>query len=231
MKYNNISSAEELIEVIKEVGFLPLLPSPIAGLSADEMVEDDCRYMVFEDGGWEWQMWKWKGPIVQIGGITYGKFFCGKAGFLSMDWWQDLQNYRRQAAPEIAENSIEDIILSTLQTTGSMITRDLRAACDFNGKNMRSKFDGYVTRLQMQCRIVTEDFVYPTDKHGREYGWGWSLLTTPEELFGKEQCLPPLNADGSERTMEESLNRMKEHLASLLLNADDRQLTKLLTYK
>lgn len=48
---------------------------------------------------------------------------------------------------------------------------------------MRSKFDGYVTQLQMGCYIVTEDFVYSLDKKGREYGWGWSLLTTLELLL------------------------------------------------
>ena len=25
--------------------------------------------------------------------------------------------------------------------------------------------------VTMGCYIVTEDFVYPTDKKGREYGW------------------------------------------------------------
>lgn len=47
------------------------------------------------------------------------------------------------------------------------------------------KFDNFITRLQMGGYIVTEDFVYPHDKHGKQYGWGWSLLTTPEDLFGK----------------------------------------------
>ncbi len=34
--------------------------------------------------------------------------------------------------------------------------------------------------------IVDEDFIYPRDKHNREYGWGWSLLNTPEDLYGRE---------------------------------------------
>ena len=35
----------------------------------------------------------------------------------------------------------------------------------------RSKFDGYLTRLEMATYIVTEDFIYPRDKHNHEYGW------------------------------------------------------------
>ena len=86
---------------------------------------------------------------------------------------------------------------------------------------MRSKFDGYVTRLQMGCYIVTEDFVYPTDKHGREYGWGWSLLTTPETLFGREACT-------TANTPEASYRRLTEHFRKILPEATDKQIQKLI---
>jgi hypothetical protein len=109
----------------------------------------------------------------------------------------------------------------TLAEHDSLITRELRAACGFDGPKMRSKFDGYVTRLQMACRIVTEDFVYPTDKHGREYGWGWSLLTTPERLLGREMCRRG-------RTPQESFERMKAHLSKLLPEATEKQIEKLI---
>lgn len=206
---------------IKEVGFLPLLDSGIAGYSAEDVVDEDCRYVVFADGGWDWPLWKWKGPIVQEGGCVYGKFFAGKAGFVSREWWADLCNYRRSKYPKPEEGSIEETILLTLAENGSLITRELRAACGFTGPRMRSKFDGYVTRLQMATRIVTEDFVYPQDKHGREYGWGWSLLTIPDALYGREACR-------CERTPEESFQRIVEHLQQLLPEATDKQIRKLI---
>jgi hypothetical protein len=74
---------------------------------------------------------------------VYGKFFAGKAGFISRQWWPDFCNYRRSLHPAPAENSIEDTILLTLQERGPFITRELRAACGFTGPKMRSKFDGY----------------------------------------------------------------------------------------
>lgn len=229
MLRNNIESAEELMEVIREVGFLPLLPNHIKGFSAEEIVSPDCRYVVLDDGGWEWQVWKWKGPIIQLGECVYGKFFDKKAGYVSMEWWQDFMNYRRSLVPVIAEDSIEQMILETLQLNGSMITRDLRARCAFNGKNMRSKFDAYVTRLQMQCRIVTEDFVYPLDRHGKQYGWGWSLLTTPEQLLGSEACMPPIDIEsGMQRSPEQSFQRIIDHLATQLPFATKQQLVKLI---
>ena len=151
----------------------------------------------------------------------YGTFFAGKAGFVSREWWPDLCNYRRASRPAPVEGSIDEAILLTLAEHGSLITRELRAACGFDGPKMRSKFDGYVTRLQMACRIITEDFVYPTDKHGREYGWGWSLLTTPERLLGREMCR-------CEHTPQESFERMFEHLRRLLPEATDKQIEKLI---
>jgi len=221
MNNPEIYSAAGLIDYIQKVGFLPLLDGGVSGFAAEDVVTDDCRYVVFDDGGWDWPLWKWKGPIVTDGNCVYGKFFDKKAGFISREWWPDFYNYRRSRHPVPAEGSIEDSILATLGEHGSLITRELRAACGFDGPKMRSKFDGYVTRLQMGCYIVTEDFVYPTDKHGREYGWGWSLLTMPEALLGREACR-------CERTPQESYQRMLAHFRALLPEATEKQIKKLI---
>ena len=209
------------MERIQEIGFLPLLDGGIEGFSAEEMVDEECRYVVFPDGGWDWPLWKWKGTVVTEGNCVYGKFFDKKAGFISKAWWADFYNYRRSTHPVPEEGSIEDTILNVLWEQGSLITRELRAACGFNGPKMRSKFDAYITRLQMGCYIVTEDFVYPRDKHNHPYGWGWSLLTTPEQLYGKEACL-------CTRTPEESYQRLFQHLQTLLPTATERQIQRLL---
>lgn len=221
MEKKEIYSAAGLMAYIQEVGFLPLLDGGVRGFSAEEVVTDDCRYVVFPDGGWDWPLWKWKGPVVTDGNCVYGKFFAGKAGFISCDWWPDFCNYRRSKHPVPSEGSIEETVLLTLQEQGPLITRELRAACGFNGPKMRSRFDGYVTRLQMGCYIVTQDFVYPTDKHGREYGWGWSLLTTPEALLGRESCTSP-------HTPQESYNLLANHFRKILPEATDKQILKLL---
>jgi len=221
MEKKEIYSAAGLMAYIQEVGFLPLLDGGVRGFSAEEVVTDDCRYVVFPDGGWDWPLWKWKGPVVTDGNCVYGKFFAGKAGFISCDWWPDFCNYRRSKHPVPSEGFIEETVLLTLQEQGPLITRELRAACGFNGPKMRSRFDGYVTRLQMGCYIVTQDFVYPTDKHGREYGWGWSLLTTPEALLGRESCTSP-------HTPQESYNLLANHFRKILPEATDKQIQKLL---
>jgi len=86
---------------------------------------------------------------------------------------------------------------------------------------MRSKFDGYLTRMEMATYIVTEDFIYPRDKHNHEYGWGWSLLNTPEDLYGREICQ-------CNRTPQESYLRVFEHLKEILPDASDKQIQKMI---
>lgn len=234
MRHAEIYNQSQLMELIGQVGFLPLLDSGIRGYSAEEVVSEDCRYVVFTDGGWDWPLWKWKGPIVTEGDVVYGKFFAGKAGFISREWWPDFCNYRRgthllgklrtnigEGSGNLFEGSIEEAILLTLQEHGSLITRELRAACGFTGSKMRSRFDAYITRLQMACHIVTEDFVYPLDKHGREYGWGWSLLTTPEQLYGRDACR-------CSRSSEESFQRILAHFRQFLPEASEKEIVRII---
>ena len=219
-KGREIHSCPELIDFIRRVGFLPLLDSGIRGFSAESVLAEECRFTRFDDGSWEWPLWTWKGAVVTEGDCVYGKFFAGKAGFVSREWWPDFCNWRRSKSPVLSEGSIEEAIVSILRENGSMIARELRAACGFTGPKMRGKFDGYINRLQMECRIVTEDFVYPTDRHGHEYGFGWSLLTTPERLLGANACQ-------CDRSPDESYRLMLGHLRQLLPHADEKHVAKM----
>lgn len=221
MSIKTIHEFDDLSGLIRQLGFLPLLDSPIAGFSAEEMAAEECRYHHYRDGSWSWPLWDWKGPAIQNTPCVYGKFFGGKAGFVSMEWWPDLMNYRQGKHPYPAENSVERAILDILQLNGAMITRELRSVCGFTGGKMRSRFDHYITRLQMECRIVTEDFVYPKDKHGERYGFGWALLNTPENTVGRPAC-------HCERTPEESFQRMLQHLHQQLPQAHEKALRKLI---
>lgn len=181
MKINEIYNCSGLVEYINEIGFLPLLHMGLDGWSAEEAVDEECRYVTLPDGGWEWPLWEWKGDIIRESGCAYGKFFDRKAAFISREWWPDFCNWRRSVFSHPEEGSIEDMILQTLRENGSMITRDLRKACGFTGTKMRGKFDTYISRLEMGCYIVTEDFVYSKDPRA-------------QLRLGDGRCLPCLKS-------------------------------------
>ncbi len=222
--FTPIHTCPELIDLIQTIGFLPLLESSIPGFNAEAIMAPECRYRPLPDGGWEWPLWKWKGSVVNEGNCVYGKFFDKKAGFVSLQWWPHFLNWRRAAYPlpsdDSADGTIEHIILDTLRQNGSMVSRELRAACGMVGPRMRSRFDAYITRLQMGCYIVTEDFVQPTDKHGRPYGWGLSLLTTPEHLL--HHTAPAGDTPQASREL------MAQHLSALIPTATPAQIDRIL---
>lgn len=222
MEYPEITSCAALVAAIDGIGLLPLLPVPgLPGWSADEMAAPECRYARLPEGGWEWPLWTWKGGAVRESGCAYGKFLAGRAAFVSRAWWPAFCCWRRAAYPAPAEGSVEQMVLQTLRECGSLTTRELRAACGFTGPGMRGKFDALVGRLQTACRIVTEDFVYPRDARGRDYGWGRALLTTPEALFGPAACRPSCPP-------AEARARLLAHLSRLLPGAKPARLARLL---
>ena len=214
MRLHNIHTCAQLIEFVDQIGFLPLLRMGVQGWSAQEQVDDDSQYTSLPDGGWEWPLWQWKGDVIKECGCAYGRFFDGKAGFISKRLWPDFCNWRRSRLGQFDADSVEAMILEILKQHGSLITRELRAVCGFTEPKMRSKFDTFITHLEMAGYIVTEDFIYPRTRKGKQYGWGWALLTTPERLFGREACLPDCNP-------EESRERLVAHLQSLFPDADD----------
>ena len=63
MIFPEIYSATGMMELIPKIGFLPLLDSGIEGFSAEDIVAEDCRYVTFPEGGWDWPLWKWKVAI------------------------------------------------------------------------------------------------------------------------------------------------------------------------
>ena len=90
MKAYTIRSAKELSELVQEIGFLPFFPNEISGYSLKEQTPSNLWFVEGVEGPWEWRE-----QVAAEGKIAYAKLFRGKAGFVSMDWYPDLANYRR----------------------------------------------------------------------------------------------------------------------------------------
>lgn len=216
-----IQSPEDLAKLVEELGFLPLLKSYVPGFSVEEYTPPELWFADGVDGPWEW-----KGPVIQMTGCAYGKFFAGKAGFISREWFYDFANYRRDGydfdaryddgLARFSDKTVYDI----LAEHSPLVSKDWRR---MSGIRKRGEFDAVVARLQMLCYVVTADFVYPRSKTGKPYGWGLAEYATPEALFGAD-----FTGKVYARAPEESGLRVAAHLEKLLPQASPAQVQRLL---
>lgn len=172
--------------------------------------------------------WEWKGPAVRSGRCAYGKFFRGKAGFVSREWFPDFANLRRDGYDFDAryEDGLvahkDKEVYDTVAEQGALLSKELKRLCNYRKGGNRG-FDTVVTRLQMQTYLTIGDFVYMQDKFGQPYGWGVAQYTTPEAQFGYDFVTSAYRMEPAK-----SRARIIAHLKSMLPNAEDTQLLKLI---
>ena len=246
-----IASPEDMQHLANEWGFLPFFADAVPGFSIEENI--DSRWW-FDDGSEDEEdetsedtmgAWDWKGRCILEGDLAYGKFFHGKAGYISMQYYPDYVNYRRSRYPLSAT---EEHVLATLHAADSLLSGELRRASGFgprhyarretnpliraaeagdirlpreHHKSAGESFETAVTRLQMGGRMLIADFDYRYDKQGHRYGWGIARYATPEDFFGPERLV-------TERTPEESRRVILSRLRELLPEATEAQLMRIL---
>lgn len=221
----SIRSAEALDALVGKLGFLPFFKNELPGFSVEEHTPQALWFP--EDEACEGP-WEWKGPVVRMKNCVYGKFFRRKAGFISREWFGDFLNYRRDGYDFDARYDDglaaykDKLLYDVLLEHGSLLTGELRDLANFR-KGGNKGFETVITRLQMQGYVIIEDFVYKTDDAGNRSGWGIARYTTPEALFGADFV-----QTAYQRTPEESRARLLAHLASILPQAEGRQLLSVL---
>lgn len=222
MNLPKVHNADELLRLVEDIGFLPFFANEMGGFS----IEDCCpRELWFTDveGPWEW-----KGPAARSCRCAYGKFFRGKAGFISRQWFPEFANYRRDGYDfdarwddGLAQRKDKEIY-DVLADQGALLSKKLKEYCNYR-KGGNKGFDTVITRLQMQTYVTVADFVYMRDRFGKQYGWGVAEYTTPEKLFGYDTVTAAYT-----HSPEESQKRIFAHLSGLLPDATEKQLARLI---
>lgn len=217
-----IRSKEDIIKAIEKFGFLPYFANSIEGFSIQEHIQPKYWFGSTE-GAWEW-----KGPIIRETNCAYGKFFERKAVYVSREWFADLANYRRDGYDFDARFDdglapLRDKELFDLITANEpVLSKDLKHIGDYV-KGGKKGFESVITKLQEQCYVLISDFVYERDSKGNAYGWGVAEYSTPEVFLGES-----FTQNVYKRSPHESYLRLKEHLASLLPQATEKQIERLL---
>lgn len=206
-----LKSKEDIIRLVDEIGFLPFFKNEIKGFSIEEHTPKELWFSDVADGPWEW-----KGPIARKGKCLYGKFFGNKAGFISLEWFPDFANYRRDGYDfdsrydEGLAQTKDKNVYDTITEHGELLSKQLKSICNYR-KGGNKGFDTVITRLQMQSYVCISDFEYMRDKYGQQYGWGVAKYSTPEDLYGYDKITQAYS-----REPEESKGRIVKHLKDIL---------------
>lgn len=226
-----IRSWRELINWINEVGFLPLFKNEIPDFSAEEHTSN----LFWWTGDPEQDPWEWREIIARTGEVAYGKFFAGKSGFVSKEWFPVFANYRRDGydfdarwddeLANIRHKKIMDCY-PTEPEPDAPITEytglELKRRAGF-GKDGYKNFSGIITELQMQTYLVISDFRRKKNKRGGEYGMPVSIYVRPEDLWGYDFI-----SAGYRETPEESGKRIYAQVMRCFPGAEEKALKKLL---
>ena len=184
---SRVQTWEDLIDLINEVGFLPLFKNEVDGFS----VEESTGYLYWWTGDEEQDPWEWRCLMARSGKVAYGKFFGKKAGFISRAWFPHFANWRRDGYDfdsrwdeELASIRCKRV-MDQFENRPELFSFELKRLAGF-GKEGEKNFDGTVTDLQMQSYLLIRDFRRRINKKGLEYGWPISVYSTPETLWGYE---------------------------------------------
>ena len=211
-----LRSAEELADLVNELGFLPFFANSIPGFSIEESTPGELWFSDTAEGPWDW-----KGPAMERANCAYGKFFQNKAMYISAEWFPDFANHRRDGYDfegfygDGFARTQDKKIIDALERRGPLLTKALKAEAGYAGKDGLKGFDGVLTRLQMQTFVLTDGIEYMTDRFGNRYGWGVCRYATPEQRFGAD-----FFAEVYETPPEESKRKLFDHLRKILPDAD-----------
>lgn len=228
-----IRSAAELTSWIQEIGFLPFFANEVPSFSAEEHVASNAWWT----GNKATDPWEWREQIAASHIVAYGKFFDGRAGFISQEWlpyfanarrngwdfdskWQDGRVSAREKAIMEHFNDPESDD-EPIFSGAAILSTELKKRAGF-GKGGEKDYPGILTGLQMQLYLVIGGFKRRVNKRGGEFGMSVSVIMTPESIWGYEAVTA---AYGEEPC--ESWQRIYDHTRAMW-PAEESALVKLI---
>ena len=219
-----LRTPDDLTKYVRKVGFLPLFHNEVPGFSVEERTVPYHWW----SGDERVDPWEWRRILASAGEVAYGKFFDGKAGFISTEWLPYFANYRRdgydfdalwdEGKAPLRQKKIMDCFADG-EEHFSFVTKELAGF----GKGGEKNFEGNMTALQMQLYLVVRDFRQRENKKGRPYGWHIAVHATPESIWGYDLLS---SAYGEEPA--KSRERIVRHMHDVYPIATDKQIEKVI---
>ncbi|MBQ3080285.1 MAG: hypothetical protein IJC48_09870 [Clostridia bacterium] len=216
-----LNSDADLKALLREIGFIPLFESDAC---------PGCSVEALTIGQW-WtgrsdDPWHWRETLSEDEEILYGKFFSGRAGFITKEWLPKFANYRRDGydfdsleEEGLAAKKLSDV-MEVVEREGRILSNTLKKAAGAKG------YEGAVTALQMKMYLFIDGFGRRVDKSGRPYGWSIAYLSKPENRYGYdftagEYCKKP----------EISYREILSHALKVFPYAEEDALSRLISVR
>ena len=222
-----VTGPEAMVETVLELGIVPFFANHIPGYSIEEMTPKENWFDTQEN--LSYTPWDWKIACVQSGDIAYGKFLCGgKAAFASLEWYRELRAWRL-AQEKYRPDAAQQKVLDYLAEYGSIGIKEVRGLLGIK----KGQADALMTKLQMQCRVITGDITRVYRGPDLHYnGWQVSSFCTPEAFF--DFSAPPGFPFAKDFSLEvnhsadEAWERLSGHIRTLYPSLTDADLHRLL---
>lgn len=211
-----VETPEQLAELLRSVGFLPLFANAIPGFSVEEHAPSACWWT-----GAEADPWEWRHILAEHPELAYGKFFGKKAGFIHRDWFPVFANYRRGGYDFDALYE-DGLARYTWKTAMELFGLDE----EMRGRELPASQlagEGVRTELQMRCYLIVSRFTRKRNKAGEPYGWHYAMLETPETKWGYETV-----AAGYREEPAQSWEKIKGQVLRLYPTVQERDIRALL---
>lgn len=181
MKDYKIHTYEEAIEVIKEIGFLPL-----AKLIPDYPSLDGITLKEHWYTGSELDPWMWRAKFPGDGAAAYGKFIKKKSVLISTELLpfirvilgSSLSVKERYQDGLMSREAVE--LYTLISENEGIDTRVLRVEAGMKDKEKKKPFDQALLELQGSMDIVVSGTKEKTNEAGEKNGWSSTSFETME---------------------------------------------------
>lgn len=223
-----LKTQEDLILILRKIGFIPLFANSITGFSVEERTIETAWWT----GDAKTDPWEWRILLSSNPEVAYGKFFDKKAGFIHRDFFPLFANYRRNGydydslyddgLASFRSKKIMDAFGLNDEAVGKeMMGNELKEIAGFGKDSEEKNFNGVLTDLQMQTYLIMSSFKQRKNKKGEDYGWHIAVMGTPETKWGYDYITSCYTEEPSV-----SWNRIVEQINRFFSNADESQIKK-----
>jgi hypothetical protein len=205
-----ISTYEEAVKVIKEVGLLPLSPLIPDYPSLDSITPKENWHSGSDDDPW---MWRARFPVDGV--AAYGKFIKKKSILISSELLplvsailgSQYSVAKRYNDGLVSREALE--LFTLISAEEGIDTRVLRAKAGMKDKEKKKAFDNALLELQGSMDIVVSGTKEKTNVSGEKNGWSSTSFETLA-FWSKNN-----HVDQRKIEMDEAKHELKNHFAQL----------------